>query len=151
MIIDLDVHLEYKSACQLSWCSELFSTPLSQTLTKPKVSLLTSFYDLKLDHRFGFPLDKQACTPTFTTFQAIFTTFKPNPSENAWESFTFEQFLKLKFDHRFECPFDRQVSTRNFGTFQNISAPLIPTLAKPYNQVSLLTNFSELKFDRIFI
>ena len=38
-------YLEDKSARKLSWCSELFSTPLSQTLTKPHdgVSLLTNF------------------------------------------------------------------------------------------------------------
>ena len=35
---------------------------IDQALTKPHdgVSLLTNFSELKLDHRFGFPLDKQA-------------------------------------------------------------------------------------------
>ena len=106
---------------------------------------------MKLDNRFGWPLDNQACTPTFTTFQGILTTFKPNPSENARRSFTFEHFLIIEIYHRFECPFDRQACRWNFKTFQNISPLLIPTLAKPYNRVSLLTNFSELKFDHRFI
>ena len=55
------------------------------------------FLEWKLDHRFGCPLDKQSCTPNFATFQAIILTpFKPNPSETARQSFTFEQFLKIE-------------------------------------------------------
>ena len=112
-------HLEYESACQLSWCWELFSASLSQTLTKLHdgvlaltkfselklnhrfrcifngVSALTKFSELKLDHRFGCIFDRQACTPTFMNFQAILTTFKSNPVETARRSFPFEQFLRI--------------------------------------------------------
>ena len=79
------MHLENKSACQLSRCGELFSPSLSQTLKKlyDEVSALTRFLEFKPDHMFGCILDRQACRPTFATFQAILTPFKPNPVEIA--------------------------------------------------------------------
>ena len=86
MIISFDAHLDDKYARQLSRCLELFLTPLSQTVTKlyDGVSLLMYFLEWKLDHRFGFPLDKKSFTPNFATFRAIILTpFKPNPSETA--------------------------------------------------------------------
>ena len=93
------MHLEDKSARQLSRYSELFSAPLSQTLTKlyDGGSLLMYFLEWKHDHIFGCPLDKQSCTPNFAMFQAIILTpFKPNPSETTRQSFTFEQFLRIE-------------------------------------------------------
>ena len=51
--------------------------------------------ELKPDHMFGCILDRQACTPTFVTFRAILTPFKPNPIETARRSFTLEQFLRI--------------------------------------------------------
>ena len=147
MIIDLDADLVDKSACQISWCSELCSPPLSQTLAKlhdgvyfwtnslnwnliidldgcliykharqilqcfelfgptlnrtlakmhDKVSLLTIFSQLKFEHIFGCPFDRQACTPTFTKFRAIFTPFNPNLCETTQRSFTFYKFLRIK-------------------------------------------------------
>ena len=75
----------------------VFSPSLSQALTKlhDVVSALTRFLEFKPDHMFGCILDRQACTPTFMTFQAIFTPFKPNPVETARRSFPFEQFLRI--------------------------------------------------------
>ena len=131
MIVDLDAHLVDKSACQISWCLELFSPPLSQTLAKPHgVSLLTKLSELKFDHRFRFPFDIQPCMPTFTTLWAILTFFKPYPSEIAWWCFTFEKFIRIKFDHRFGWTFDKQVCMWNFATFQNIFTPFKPNLSK---------------------
>ena len=70
------------------------STSLSQTLTKLQdaVSALTKFFELKPDHRFGCILDRQACTPTFATFQAISlplgpTLSKPNDGVSLSSSF----------------------------------------------------------------
>ena len=93
MITDLDAHLIYKRARQIFQCLKLFGPVLSQTLTKQHdgVSLLTNFLELKLDHRFGCQLDRQACTQPFTTLRTILTPFKPNPIETAQQSFTFEQ------------------------------------------------------------
>ena len=127
---------------------------LSQTLTKlhDAVSALTRFLEFKPDHMYGCILDRQACMPTFMTFWAILTPFKPYPIETAWRSFTFEQFLEFKFDHKFGCPFDEQAYMQTFETFQKIfTGPLSPALAKPQNGVSCLTNFSRLKFNRRFI
>ena len=59
------------------------------------VSALTKFSELKPDHMFGYILDRQACTPTFVTFRAILTPFKPNPIETTRRSFNFEQFLRI--------------------------------------------------------
>ena len=59
------------------------------------VSASIRFVEFKLDNMFGCILDRQACTPTFTTFQAILTPFKPNPVETARRSFPFEQFLRI--------------------------------------------------------
>ena len=54
-----------------------FSPSLNQTLTKlhDAVSALTRFLEFKPDNMFGWILDKQACMPTFATFQAILTPF----------------------------------------------------------------------------
>ena len=73
-------------------------TPLSRTLAKMHdgVSLLTNFLELKFDHRFGCPFDREACTPTFATLRAIFTPFNPNLGKTAQRSFTFNQFLGIK-------------------------------------------------------
>ena len=62
-----------------------FLASLRQTLTKLQdvVSSLTKFLELKPDNRFGCILDRKALTPTFTTFRAILTHFKPNPVETA--------------------------------------------------------------------
>ena len=70
---------------------------LSQTPTKlhDGDSALIKFSKLKLDHRFGCILDRQAGMPTFATFRAILTPFKPNPVETTRRSFTFEQFLRI--------------------------------------------------------
>ena len=90
--LDLNAHLEDKSTCQLSWCWELFS---ALTKLHDGVSGLTKFSELKLDHRFGCILDRQACMPTFAMFWDIVTPFKPNPVETARQSFTFELFLRI--------------------------------------------------------
>ena len=73
-------------------------TPLSPTLAKTHngVSLLTNFSELKFDHRFGCPFDREACTPTFVTLRAIFIPLNPNLGETAQRSFTFNQFLGIK-------------------------------------------------------
>ena len=116
-----------------SQCSELFSTPLSQTLTKlyEGVSLLTYFLEWKLDHRFGCPLDKKSCMPNFAMFRAIILTpFKPNPSETTRQSFTLSSFLELIFAHIFGCKFDRQDCTWNFMTLWNIFTCFKPNLSK---------------------
>ena len=59
------------------------------------VLALTRFLDFKPDHMFGCILDRQACTPNFATFQAILTSFRPNPVETERLSFPFEQFLRI--------------------------------------------------------
>ena len=61
-----------------------FFPSLSQTLAKlhDGVSLLTKFPELKFDHRFAM-FDIQVSTPNFAMFRAIWTPFKPNPSETA--------------------------------------------------------------------
>ena len=73
-------------------------TPMSPTLSKlhDDVSLLTNFSELKFDHRFGFPFDREACTLTFMILKAIFTPFNPNLGEIAQRSFTFNQCLGIK-------------------------------------------------------
>ena len=111
---------------------ESYFRHLSQTLTKlhDSVSGLTRFLEFKPDHMFGCILDIQACTPTFATFQAILSPFKPNPVETARWSFPFEQFLEFKFDHKFGCQFDQQVCMQTFETFQNIVTPFKPNLSK---------------------
>ena len=108
MIIDLDDHLVDKHA--------KFLPPLSQTLPKPHdgVSIFTKFRELKFDHRFGCPVDIQACTPNFAVFQAIWTCFKLNSSEIHDEVSLLKIFSQLKFDHRFGCAFDRQEWTPTF-------------------------------------
>ena len=63
--------------------------------TADAVSALTKFLEFKPDHMFGCILDRQACTPTFATFQAILTPFKPTPVETARRSFPFELFLRV--------------------------------------------------------
>ena len=70
---------------------------LSQTLTKmyDAVSALTRLLEFEPDHMFGCILDRQACTQSFTTFQAILTPFRMNPVETARRSFRFEQFLRI--------------------------------------------------------
>ena len=82
---------------------------------------MTAFLEFKPDHMFGCILDGQAFTPTFATFQAILTPFKPNPVETARRS-----FLEFKFDHRFGCQFDQQACMQTFETFQNIFTPFKP-------------------------
>ena len=91
------MHLENKSACQHSRYSEPFSPSLSQTLTKlhDTVSALTRLLECKPYNMFGCILDRQACTPTFATFQVILTPFKPNPVETARRSFPSDEFLKI--------------------------------------------------------
>ena len=98
MIIDFNVQLVDKSACQISLCSELFFPPLSQTLAKlyDGVSLSTKFPELKFDHRFGCPVDIQVCKPNFAIFQAMWTLFNPNSSENARRIFTFDNFVAIE-------------------------------------------------------
>ena len=98
LIIDLDACLIYKLPCQILQCFELFGPALSQTLAKmhDEVSLLTIFLQLKFDHRFGCSFDKQACTPTFMMFWAIFTPFYPNLCETVRRSFTVYKFLGIK-------------------------------------------------------
>ena len=100
------------------------------------VSSLTRFLEFKPDHMFGCILDRQACMPTFATFQAILTPFMPNPVESALRSFPFEQFEGVS------------LSLRHSKIF---SPALSPTLAKPHNLVSCLTNLSKLKFNHRFI
>ena len=75
-----------------------FWTPSSPTLAKMNdgVSLLTNYSELKFDHRFGCPFDREACTPTFVTLRAIFGPFNPNLGETTQQSFTFNQFLGIK-------------------------------------------------------
>ena len=125
MIVDLSTHLVDKSAHQLSWCLKLFSSPLSQTLKNPHdgVSLLRNLSELKFDHRFGCPLDKQAHTPMFLTFWSILTPFNPNPSKPTRQSFTFDQILGIEIYHRFGCPFYIQACTPNFVFFWAIWTP----------------------------
>ena len=131
-MIDLSPHLENKSGCQLSRCSDLFSPSLSQTLAKmhDAVSALTRFLEFKPDHIIGCILDRQACTPTFATFQAILTPFKPNLVETARRGFPFEQFLEFKFDLKFGCQFDQKACMQTFQKFQNVFTPFKPNLRK---------------------
>ena len=63
--------------------------------TDDAASALTTFLEFKPDHMFGCILDRQACTTTFATFQAIFTPFMPNPVEIARRSFPFKMFLRI--------------------------------------------------------
>ena len=153
MLIDLDVHLVDKSACQIWWCSELFFPPLSHTLAKPRdgVSLLTKFLELKFYNRFGCPFDIQACTPNFAMFRAIWTRFKPNSSENARQSFTFDNFsrnwnLIIDLDAHLIDNHALQLLWHS----ELFSPPLTPPFTKPHNRVSLFANFLELKFDHFF-
>ena len=93
--------MDDKCAHQLSRCFAMVRatwTPSSPPLAKMNdgVSLLTNFSELKFDHRFGCPLDREVCTPTFTTQQAIFTPFNPNLGEIVLQSLTFEGFLRIK-------------------------------------------------------
>jgi hypothetical protein len=83
---------------QLLWRSELFSHPLSPSLAKThdQVSTLTNFSELKFENSFGCPIGRQASTPTFVTFRAIFSPFKPKSSENARSSFEFDQLLGIE-------------------------------------------------------
>ena len=82
-----------------------FLESLSQTVTKlhDGVSGLTKFSELKLDHRFGCILDRQACTPTFTTFRAILPPLSPTLSKpHDGVSFS-NSFLEFKFHYKFGC------------------------------------------------
>ena len=124
--------MENKSACQLSRYGELFSPSLSQTLTKlhDEVSALTRFLEFKPDHMFGCILDRQACTSTFATFQAIFTPYGPTllkPHDGVSLS---SSFLEFKFDHKFGYQFDQQACMQTFKTFRNIFTPFKPNLSK---------------------
>ena len=65
------------------------------TILHDAVLALTRFLEFKPDHMFGCILDRQACTPSLTTFQAILNPFNPNPVETARRSFPFEQFLRI--------------------------------------------------------
>ena len=128
--------------------SELFSAPLSQTLAKlhDGVSLLTKLPELKFDHRFGCPVDIQACTPNFALFRAIWTRFKPNSSKKCTTKFHFWQFsrnwnLIIDLDAHFIDMHALQLSWR----FELFSPPLTPTFVKPHNEVSIFTNFVRIK------
>ena len=119
---------------------------LSQTLTKvhDAVSALTRFLEFKPDHMFGCILYRQACTPTFVTFQAILThplnptLLKPHDGVSLSSS-----FLEFKFDHKFGCEFDQQRACKLLRHSKIFSPPLSANLAKPHNEVSRLTNFSK--------
>ena len=141
--------MENKSAFQLSRCWELFSPSLSQTLTKlhDAVSALTRFLEFKPAHMFGCILDRQACTPTFATFQTILTPFKPNLVETVRRSFPYNLNLMINLDANL-------INKRacKLLTHSKIFSPTLrPTLEKPHNGVSRLTNFSKLKFNHRFI
>ena len=77
--------------------SKPFSPPLSQNLAKSndRVSLLTKFLELKFDYRFGcrFHIFVHA---NFCNGPSYLDPFKPNPSKNAWRSFTSDQFLRIE-------------------------------------------------------
>ena len=108
------------------------------TKLQDAVSALARFLEFKPDDMFGCILDRQACTPIFAMFQAIFTPFKPNPVEIARRSLPFEQFLRIQFNHnfgcqfdqKFGCQFDQQSRMQTFETFQNIFTPFKPNLRK---------------------
>ena len=141
LIIDLDTHLIYKCARQILQCFELFGPDLSRTLAKMhvEVSLLRIFSQLKFDHIFGCPFDRQACTPTFMIFQDIFTPFNPNLCETTWQSFTFYRFLGIKiWSYLLMCISDDKCARQLSWYLALFSAPLSQTLAKPHNGVSFL-------------
>ena len=149
LMIDLDAHWINKLTHQLSQRFNLFWPPLIPTLAKPhdEVSLLTKFPELKFDHIFGCPFDIQACTPNFAMLRAIWTLFKPNSSENARRSFTFDNWnLIIDLDAHLidKCAHQLSQCTELFLT------PLSLTLVKLDVGVSLLSNFLELKFDHRF-
>ena len=131
-MIDLNPHLENKSAYQLSRCWDLFSPSLSQTLTNmhDAVSALTRFLKFKTDNMFGCILHRQACTPNFSTFQGILTPFRPNPVETTRRVSLSSILLEFKFDHKFGCQFDQQAWMQTFEKFQNIFTPFNPNLSK---------------------
>ena len=126
MIIYLEAHSVDKSACQLLWCLELFSPPLSQTLAKPwnGVYILTNFLKLKFDHKFGCTWDKQAYTPTFLTFWATFNPLNPTLGKPHDGLSLLSNFLELKCDRWFGCPFHRKACTPTFVVFEAIFNPL---------------------------
>ena len=99
-IIYLDTHWINKHACQLSQCSELFWPPLSPTLEKlhKGVSLLSSFLELKFDHRFGCPFHRRELLRHSKLFWPPLITTLPKPHYGV--SFL-TNFSKLKFDCRF--------------------------------------------------
>ena len=146
-MIDLNPHLENKRACQLSRCWVLFFPSLRQTLTKlhDAVSALTRFLEFKPNHMFGCILDRQACTPTFATFRAILTRFKPIPFETARRSFPSEQFIRFKFDHKFVCQFDQQACLQTFETFRNIFTLFKPNLSKTTQRSFAFDKFLKIK------
>ena len=145
MIIDFDDNLVDKRALQLPPCLEQFRPLLNPTLAKmhEMVSLLTYFSELKFDHRFGCPFDRQVCMPTFMMFQVIFTPFKPNLSETAWQSFTKTNFSELKFDYRFICmPTSR--------TFLVILTPFESNTCETAWRSFTFDQFLRIKFDHWF-
>ena len=100
------------------------------TKLQDAVSALARFLEFKPDDMFGCILDRQACTSSFTTFQAILpplspTLLKPHDGVSLSSS-----FLEFKFDHKFGCQFDQQACMQTFETFQNIFTPFKPNLSK---------------------
>ena len=100
-IIDLGAHWINKHARKLSQCSELlFWPPLSPTLATPDdgVSLLSSFLELKFDHRFGCPFHRRELLRHSKLFWPVLITTLPKPH---YEVSFLTNFSELKFDCRF--------------------------------------------------
>ena len=94
----------------------------------------TKFLEFKPNHMFECILDRQGCTPTFTTFQPILTPLIPTLLKPHDVVSLSSSFLEFKFDHKFGCQFDQQVRMQTFETFQNIVTPFNPNLSKTAQQ-----------------
>ena len=72
-----------------------------------EVSLLTNFLELKFDHRFECPFDRQMCTQHFETFQNISPPLIPTSAKPYNRVSNLTYFSELKFDRRFILGFGR--------------------------------------------
>jgi hypothetical protein len=80
-------------------------------------------------------------TPTFGTFRAIFSPFKPKSSENARSIFNFDNFSEFKFENGFGCHIGRRASMPTFVTFRAIFSPFKP---KSSENARSIFNFDQL-------
>ena len=75
--------------------------------THDKVSLLSSFSELKFDHRFEHTSDRQACMQNFETSQNISPPLIPTSAKPYNQVSLLTNFSELKFDRRFILAFGR--------------------------------------------